>query len=184
MKCENSTIGGQQATAKGDGRNKDLLVLLACLFVVMIGFGITLPVLPFYVERLALVEGATRQSVVIHVGLLTGVYALMQLIFAPLWGTLVGSHRQKTAHLNRHRGLRHSASFLRSCNVAVAALYGTHSRRHFVLGNTAGLSGLCCRLDDRKRAQSWDGVARHSGESRRRCRTRARRFAVAPGLAF
>jgi DHA1 family multidrug resistance protein-like MFS transporter len=28
---------------------KHLFVLLACLFVVMIGFGITLPVLPFYV---------------------------------------------------------------------------------------------------------------------------------------
>ncbi len=28
-----------------------LFVLLACLFAVMIGFGITLPVLPFYVER-------------------------------------------------------------------------------------------------------------------------------------
>ena len=66
--------------------SKHLFVLLACLFVVMIGFGITLPVLPFYVERLALAEGATRQSVVLHVGLLTGVYALMQLIFAPLWG--------------------------------------------------------------------------------------------------
>jgi len=65
---------------------KHLFVLLACLFVVMIGLGITMPVLPFYVERLALAEGATRQSVVINVGLLTGVYALMQLIFAPLWG--------------------------------------------------------------------------------------------------
>jgi DHA1 family multidrug resistance protein-like MFS transporter len=43
-------------------------------------------VLPFYVERLALAEGASRQLVVIHVGLLTGVYALGQLIFAPLWG--------------------------------------------------------------------------------------------------
>ena len=52
----------------------------------MIGLGITMPVLPFYVERLALAEGATGQSVVINVGLLTGVYALMQLIFAPLWG--------------------------------------------------------------------------------------------------
>jgi len=29
---------------------KQLFVLLACVFVVMIGFGITLPVLPFYVE--------------------------------------------------------------------------------------------------------------------------------------
>lgn len=65
---------------------KHLSVLLACVFVVMIGFGITLPVLPFYVERLALAEGATRQSVVLHVGMLTGIYALMQLIFAPLWG--------------------------------------------------------------------------------------------------
>lgn len=52
----------------------------------MIGLGITMPVLPFYVERLALAEGATRQSVVIHVGLLTGVYALGQLVFAPVWG--------------------------------------------------------------------------------------------------
>ncbi|MEP6913932.1 MAG: MFS transporter, partial [bacterium] len=65
---------------------KHLFVLLACLFVVMIGFGITLPVLPFYVERLALAEGASRQSAVLHVGMLTSVYALMQLIFAPLWG--------------------------------------------------------------------------------------------------
>ena len=65
---------------------RHLFVLFACLFVVMIGFGITLPVLPFYVERLALKAGASRQSIVLHVTLLTGVYALMQLAFAPLWG--------------------------------------------------------------------------------------------------
>ena len=65
---------------------KELFVLLACLFVVMIGLGITLPVLPFYVERLALAGGASRQAVVLHVTLLTAVYALMQLFFAPLWG--------------------------------------------------------------------------------------------------
>lgn len=52
----------------------------------MIGFGITLPVLPFYVERLALDAGASPQAVVLHVTLLTSVYALMQLVFAPLWG--------------------------------------------------------------------------------------------------
>ena len=65
---------------------RHLLVLLACLFVVMIGVGITMPVLPFYVERLALAEGATRKTVVMHVGLLTAVYALMQLVLAPVWG--------------------------------------------------------------------------------------------------
>ena len=68
--------------------SKHLFVLLACLFVVMIGLGITMPVLPFYVERLALAEGVSRQSVAIHVGFLTGVYALGQLIFAPVWGRL------------------------------------------------------------------------------------------------
>ena len=44
--------------------------------------------LPFYAERLALARGASRQSVVMHVGLLTAVYALMQLAFAPVWGRL------------------------------------------------------------------------------------------------
>ena len=67
---------------------KHLFVLFFCLFVVMIGLGITMPVLPFYVERLALAEGMSSQSVAMHVGLLTGVYALGQLFFAPVWGRL------------------------------------------------------------------------------------------------
>lgn len=76
-----------ERTRKGSvAIGNQLFVLLACVFVVMIGLGITMPVLPFYVERLALAEGATSQSVVIHVGLLTGVYALGQLVFAPVWG--------------------------------------------------------------------------------------------------
>ncbi len=76
-----------ERTRKGSGAiGNQLFVVLACVFVVMIGLGITMPVLPFYVERLALAEGATRQSVVLHVGLLTGVYALGQLVFAPVWG--------------------------------------------------------------------------------------------------
>ena len=65
---------------------KHLFVLLACLFVVMIGFGITLPVLPFYVQRLALAAGPPQQSIVLHVTLVAGVYSLMQLIFAPVSG--------------------------------------------------------------------------------------------------
>lgn len=69
-----------------DAMKKHLFVLLACLFVVNIGTGITLPVLPFYTERLALEGGATREQVAIHVGGLTGVYVLMQFFFAPLWG--------------------------------------------------------------------------------------------------
>ena len=42
---------------------KSLLMMLACVFVVMIRFGITLPVLPFYAERLALAEGTHGREV-------------------------------------------------------------------------------------------------------------------------
>ena len=66
--------------------SRRLFVLLACLFVIMIGFGITLPVLPFYVTRLAQAEGATQQAIVMHVALLTAAYPLGQLVFAPVWG--------------------------------------------------------------------------------------------------
>jgi DHA1 family multidrug resistance protein-like MFS transporter len=65
---------------------KHLFVLLASLFVVSIGFGITLPVLPFYAERLAMAAGSTHKAMALHVGFLTGVFSLMQLLFAPLWG--------------------------------------------------------------------------------------------------
>src|SRR5574341_1099702 len=67
-------------------KKRRLIILFACLFVTMIGFGITLPVLPFYTERLALAEGVSREGVAIHVGGLTSVYVLMQFFSAPLWG--------------------------------------------------------------------------------------------------
>lgn len=62
--------------------------LLFCLFIVMIGYGLTLPVLAFYIERLALANGTSVQKASLHVGLLTGIFALMQFFFAPLWGRL------------------------------------------------------------------------------------------------
>ena len=65
---------------------KHLLVLFFCLFLVMIGFGITLPVFAFYAERLARASGASEEQAAVHVGLLTGIYALMQFLFAPFWG--------------------------------------------------------------------------------------------------
>lgn len=46
-----------------DRMKKSLLMMLACVFVVMIRFGITLPVLPFYAGRLALAEGTHDREV-------------------------------------------------------------------------------------------------------------------------
>ena len=63
-----------------------LFILLFCLFVIMTGYGLTLPVLPYYIERLAMNGNATTGQAAFQVGLLTGIFSLMQFIFAPLWG--------------------------------------------------------------------------------------------------
>ncbi len=48
------------------------------MFLVMVGFGIIIPVLPFYAEEL----GASPTEL----GLLMSVYSIMQLVFSPIWG--------------------------------------------------------------------------------------------------
>jgi MFS transporter, DHA1 family, multidrug resistance protein len=59
---------------------RGLPILFLVMFLVMIGFGIIIPVLPFYAEEM----GASPTQL----GLLMAVYSLMQLIFAPFWGKL------------------------------------------------------------------------------------------------
>jgi MFS family permease len=61
-----------------------LALPLAAVFVVAVGYGVVLPVLPFVLSG-ALGEAA-RASVAWHTGLLTGVYMLALFLFAPLWG--------------------------------------------------------------------------------------------------
>jgi MFS transporter, DHA1 family, multidrug resistance protein len=61
----------------GVGR-RGLLVLFLAIFIVMMGFGIVLPVLQFYARGV----GATP----LEIGLLAASYAFMQFVFAPLWG--------------------------------------------------------------------------------------------------
>lgn len=71
-------------------RRKRSLVLVGCVLVAAIGFGVTLPVLPFYAERFALQRAGAGwlSGVAVHVALLTAVYPLLQLLVAPLWGHL------------------------------------------------------------------------------------------------
>jgi DHA1 family multidrug resistance protein-like MFS transporter len=59
---------------------KHLYILAISLVVVMLGFGIVIPIMPFYMERLG--AGGTE------LGLLVASYAVMRLICGPLWGSL------------------------------------------------------------------------------------------------
>ncbi len=58
--------------------NRNVSILFFTLIVVMLGFGMIIPIMPFYVESL----GASGSAL----GMLMAVYGLMQFIFAPLWG--------------------------------------------------------------------------------------------------
>jgi len=59
---------------------RNLYILVFVLFVVMLGYGIVVPILPFYVENMG--AGGTE------LGLLVASYAVMRLICGPIWGSL------------------------------------------------------------------------------------------------
>jgi DHA1 family multidrug resistance protein-like MFS transporter len=59
---------------------RNLYILTFVLFVVMLGYGIIIPILPFYIESMG--AGGTE------LGLLVASYAVMRLICGPIWGSL------------------------------------------------------------------------------------------------
>ena len=62
------------------GSRKNVRILAFTLLVVMLGYGMVMPVMPFLIEQLG--AGGTE------LGWLVSTYSLMQLICAPLWGML------------------------------------------------------------------------------------------------
>jgi DHA1 family multidrug resistance protein-like MFS transporter len=61
-------------------KRRNLYILTFTLFVVMLGYGIVIPILPFYIEEMN--AGGTE------LGLLMASYAVMRLICGPVWGSL------------------------------------------------------------------------------------------------
>ncbi|HZW04845.1 MAG TPA: MFS transporter [Anaerolineaceae bacterium] len=59
---------------------KNIAILFFTMIVVMIGFGIIIPILPFYVESF----GASGSAL----GMLMAIFSIMQFLFAPFWGRL------------------------------------------------------------------------------------------------
>lgn len=78
---------------------RSLAIAFACLFLVMLGFSVTLAVLPSRLGRAVLGPTEPPDATAFHVGALTGVYALAQFIAAPLWGRWSDRHGRRTALL-------------------------------------------------------------------------------------
>ncbi len=66
-------------------------ILFFTMIVVMIGFGIIIPILPFYVDSYA----AEFNMGGLAMGFLIAIYSVMQLIFSPIWGQLSERYGRK-----------------------------------------------------------------------------------------
>jgi MFS family permease len=71
----------------GSVSSATMAALMLAVFIVSVGFGAVLPLLPYLLERL-LGEGGSAVRVSRHTGLLTAVYTLSLFLFAPMWGRL------------------------------------------------------------------------------------------------
>src|SRR4051812_40511888 len=61
-------------------QREKLGVIFLTVFIDLLGFGIVIPILPLYAERLHASD--------LQTGLLLAIYSVMQLFFAPIWGRL------------------------------------------------------------------------------------------------
>lgn len=71
-------VSSQGATPRSN--RAALAVLFASLVIVMLGFGIAIPLMPFYITHFD-ASGAA-------LGLMIALYSFMQFLFAPVWGRL------------------------------------------------------------------------------------------------
>jgi DHA1 family tetracycline resistance protein-like MFS transporter len=70
-------------------KRSPLVVIFTTVFIDLVGFGIVIPVLPFYAE------GSRFNATPRMVGLLFASYSVMQLIFAPILGRLSDKHGRR-----------------------------------------------------------------------------------------
>lgn len=66
---------------------RNLAILFLTLVVIMLGFGMIIPIMPFYIDAF----GASGSEL----GLLMAVFATMQFIFSPIWGNLSDRYGRK-----------------------------------------------------------------------------------------
>lgn len=145
--------------------NRIFLILLS-LFVVMLGYGILLPTLPYYTERLALKDNLDADLVNFHIGLLTSIYPLFQLLFVVIWGKLSDRYGRKPiiiigligfVIMQLLTGLATSLTML-----YVARIFGGIFTSSVIPVSNAYLSDITS-AKRRTKIMSWSGVAISSG---------------------
>jgi DHA1 family multidrug resistance protein-like MFS transporter len=72
--------GARHSDLSSSNRRRYVLILSFTLIIITLGFGIVIPIFPFYIDNL----GAGGSEL----GLLIAVASLMEFIFAPVWGSI------------------------------------------------------------------------------------------------
>ena len=150
---------------KKEKLNRISLILLS-LFVVMLGYGILLPTLPYYTERLALKDNLDTDLINFHIGLLTSIYPLFQLIFVVVWGKLSDKYGRKPVIIigligfvimQLLTGLATSLTML-----YIARIFGGVFTSSVIPVSNAYLSDITSEKR-RTKIMAWSGVAISSG---------------------
>jgi len=145
--------------------NKIFLILLS-LFVVMLGYGILLPVLPYYTERLALNNNLNADSINFHIGLLTSIYPLFQLLFVVFWGKLSDKYGRKPIIIIGLIGfviMQVLTGFATSLTyLYIARIIGGVLTSSIIPVSNAYLSDITSKKS-RTKIMAWSGVAASSG---------------------
>jgi DHA1 family multidrug resistance protein-like MFS transporter len=145
--------------------NRIFLILLS-LFVVMLGYGILLPTLPYYTERLALKDNLDTNLINFHIGLLTSIYPFFQLLFVVVWGKFSDKYGRKPiiiigligfVIMQLLTGLATSLTML-----YVARIFGGIFTSSVIPVSNAYLSDITSEKR-RTKIMAWSGVAISSG---------------------
>ncbi|APU69778.1 MFS transporter [Christiangramia flava] len=150
---------------KKEKLNRIFLILLS-LFVVMLGYGILLPTLPYYTERLALKDNLDTDLINFHIGLLTSIYPFFQLLFVVVWGKLSDRYGRKPiiicgligfVIMQLLTGLATSLTML-----YIARIFGGIFTSSVIPVSNAYLSDITSEKR-RTKIMAWSGVAISSG---------------------
>ncbi|MFZ1322860.1 MAG: MFS transporter, partial [Ignavibacteria bacterium] len=73
---------------KTHNKRTTLFIIFLTIFIDLLGFGIILPLLPTFSVSVLHINEFT-------IGLMVGIFSLMQFLFTPIWGTLSDKYGRK-----------------------------------------------------------------------------------------